>query len=253
MPGKRLLSVITGFLLLFVVYHFPEFFSAFWIMAAFKTGFLVLAYILARMQGWKGLGGYGLGLNRKWIMDLLKGVFIGLLFFALAVMAAVFLGYAQFVEIDSTATILNQLPLLLLMTAIPSVTEDILTRGYLYAHFKRMKPIHWIVFSSIIYVLNHIWRLNDGAAVLTYLFLLGMVLATAVWISQSLWLAFGIHWGGNIAFEFSNSFVHTKNLVAHNGSTWLLAGSWALVFFLLLIFRKRSLRPVEGQEKTMTV
>ena len=133
---------------------------------------------------------------------------------------------------------LNQLPVMLIMTAIPSVAEDILTRGYLYGHLKFMKPSVWILLSSGIYVLNHIWRLNDGAAVITYLFLLGVVLAVAVWTTQSLWLAFGIHWGANIAFEAGNSFIHTRTLVQHDGGTWLLALTWALLLILLLIFNR---------------
>ncbi|MBK6634902.1 MAG: CPBP family intramembrane metalloprotease [Chitinophagaceae bacterium] len=112
--------------------------------------------------------------------------------------------------------------MLLLMTAIPSIAEDILTRGYLYGHLKFMKPLGWILLSAIIYVLNHIWRLNDGLPVLTYLFILGIVLAFAVWLTKSLWLAFGIHWGANIAFESSNSIIHTKALVQHDGSTCYL-------------------------------
>ncbi|MBL0152989.1 MAG: CPBP family intramembrane metalloprotease [Chitinophagaceae bacterium] len=135
---------------------------------------------------------------------------------------------------------LNQLPMLLLMTAIPSVAEDILTRGYLYAHLKFMKPVWWILLSSAVYVLNHIWRLSDGAAVLTYLFLLGLVLAAAVWIKRSLWLAFGIHWGANIAFESTHSMVQTKTIVQHEGPLWILAGIWALLLLVLaMIYRKK--------------
>lgn len=122
------------------------------------------------------------------------------------------------------------------MTAIPSIAEDILTRGYLFGHLKFMKPLGWIVLSAIIYVLNHIWRLNDGLAVLTYLFILGIVLAFTVTLTKSLWLAFGIHWGANIAFESSNSIIQTKTIVQHDGPTWLLALAWAFLLGLFVIF-----------------
>jgi len=238
MPVRSIFSFIAGFLVLFAVYHFPEYFSAFWIMATFKIGFLVVAFILARLQGWKGLGGYGLGLSKPWILDLLKGLLTGLLFFALSVLVSVKCGYEAVTHPLFFRNIIDQLPMILLMTAIPSVAEDILTRGYLYGHLKFMKPVGWILLSAVIYVLNHIWRLNDGPAVLTYLFILGLVLAMSVWITKSLWLAFGIHWGANIAFESSHSIIHTNPLVQHNGATWLLAASWALLLVLLLIFNR---------------
>jgi membrane protease YdiL (CAAX protease family) len=236
MSAKRVFSFVLGFLVLFFIYHFPEYFSAFWIMATFKIGFLIAAFILSRLQGWKGLVGYGLGFMPKWISNLSKGLLIGLSFFSLSVFVSIKLGYEEITEISSLKSIFNQLPMILLITAIPSIAEDILTRGYLYAHLKFMKPIAWILLSSVIYVFNHIWRLNDGPAVLTYLFILGIILAFAVWITKSLWLAFGIHWGANIAFESSHSIIQKRELVQHDGTTWVLALTWCLLLILLVVF-----------------
>ncbi len=233
---RKAVSFVTGFLILFFIYHFPEFFSAFWIMAACKIGFLAVAFFIALAQGWKGLGAYGLSLKTKWENNLLMGLLLGLLFFTLSFFLSVQMGYEKITAIQSITTIAKQLPMILVMTAFPSIAEDILTRGYLYAHTgKFMKPFFWILLSSIIYVLNHIWRLNDGPAVLTYLFILGMVLAYAVWIAKSLWLAFGIHWGANIAFESTHSFIQTTSIVANDTSTWILAGTWSLLLVLLAI------------------
>jgi len=244
MSPKSILSFLSGFLILFFIYHFPEFFSSFWLMATCKIGFLAVAFVLARVQGWKGLGGYGLGLTNKWAADLLKGLMAGLFFFALSVFVSIQLGYEEITVVSSFSQVLNQLPMLLLMTAIPSVAEDILTRGYLFAHLKFMKPFGWILLSSVVYVLNHIWRLTDGPAVLTYLFLLGLVLAAAVWIKRSLWLAFGIHWGANIAFESTHSLVQTKTLVQHEGPVWILAGTWALLLLVFVIKYRKKEKPI---------
>ncbi len=249
MSGKEIISFVIGFLILFFIYHFPEFFSAFWVMATFKIGFLIIAFILARIQGWKGLGGYGLGFTHRWVSNLSKGLLAGLFFFSLSIFVSMQLGYEKITEIKSFKNVINQLPMILLMTAIPSIAEDILTRGYMYAHLKFMKPIWWILLSSIIYVLNHIWRLNDGPAVLMYLFILGVVLAFAVWIAKSLWLAFGIHWGANIAFESGNSIIHTESLVNHDGATWVLAISWVLLLVLLIILNQNKISK-EGSLKS---
>jgi uncharacterized protein len=233
--SKNILSFIAGFILLFAVYHFPEFFSAFWIMAVFKIGFLLLAFLLARWQGWKGLGGYGLNIKRGWWLYLLNGLLTGVFFFSLSLLLSVMAGYETITSIESVQVVLRQLPLILLMTAFPSIAEDILTRGYLYGHLQnKVKPFTWIFISSVVYVLNHIWRLADDPSVLVYLFILGLVLAYTVWQTKSLWAAFGIHWGANIAFESGNSLYTSRSLVSHYGSTWLLALCWLLLLLLLL-------------------
>ena len=237
--GKNLLSVLGGFLLLFAVYHFPEFYNELWIAAVFKIGFLFVSFFVARWQGLKGLAGFGLGLHKGWYANLLKGLLIGAVFFALSVLLSVILGYDQLTTVAPLADILKQLPLVLLMTVFPSVAEDILTRGYLYAHSKeRMNMRVFILFSSSVYVLNHIWRLGDHPSVLIYLFILGLALAYALWQTRSLWLAFGIHWGSNIAYEHNASFIKTETVRGNHAGTWLLGLSFLLMLFFLLMVLK---------------
>jgi membrane protease YdiL (CAAX protease family) len=240
MIRRKVLSFFAGFILLFIIYHFPEFFSSLWIMAVFKIGFLVAAFFVARWQGWKGLGGYGLGLQKKWWQDLLRGLGTGLLFFSLSVCLSNLLGYEKTTGFVPPMAIGKQLPLILLMTVFPSVAEDILTRGYLFGHLStNMKPAIWIVLSAAVFLLNHLWRLGDGTPILVYLFSLGLVLACAVIRTHALWLAFGIHWGANIAFESSRAFMKSTSLVTHHGSTWLLAGCWLLLLLIMLLMPVR--------------
>jgi membrane protease YdiL (CAAX protease family) len=231
-------SFIAGLLILFVIYHFPEFFSALWIAAVFKIGFLIAAFLLARWQGWKGLGGYGLVLHKGWIKNLLFGLVIGIAFFVLAEWLSIISGYEKLFSIATVAAIVNLLPLTLVMTFFPSIAEDILTRGYLYGHLKnRLKPAAFILVSALFYVLNHIWRLSEGAAVLSYLFVLGLALAWALWYTKSLWLTLGMHWGANIAFEMINSGTSTET-VNKAMSTWILAGCFGLMWMVTILFRK---------------
>lgn len=236
MLKQSILSTAIGFITLFAIYHFPEFFSSFWMMAIFKIGFLFAAYFLAKAQGWKGLRGYGLSLKSDWTRQLLVGLLLGLSFFLLSFYLSILLGYERIISSTSLASFAGQLPMILLMTAVPSLAEDILTRGYLYALLEKyMKPVYWVLLSAMIYVLNHIWRLGDGAAVLSYLLLLGLVLAYAVIITKSLWFAFGIHWGGNIAFESTRALFSTSSSTSSDAGTWLLAGCWGLLLLLLFI------------------
>ena len=240
MSKKSIFSFLFGFIFLFSIYHFPEYFSAFWIMATFKIGFLVAAFLLALMQGWKGLGGYGLSIKSGWELNLIKGLCIGFICFGFSVIASLLFGYERVIFYPSLEVIIKQTPMILLMTAIPSIAEDILTRGYLLGHLgTRMKKGNWILISAIVFVLNHVWRLNDGIAVLSYLFFLGLLLAYTVWRTKSLWLAFGIHWGSNIAFESTNTILKMESLVSHKGSTWILTIIWA-ASFLTFIFSERN-------------
>ncbi|MCW5917872.1 MAG: CPBP family intramembrane metalloprotease, partial [Ferruginibacter sp.] len=136
----------------------------------------------------------------------------------------------------------NALPLTLLMTFFPSIAEDILTRGYLLGHIKIIRPIFWVLLSATLYVLNHIWRLTDGLPVLSYLFLLGLVLGVCVIARKSLWLAFGIHWGSNIAFTLSGKGIDLKTTGDPMGPTWALAISWGLLLLVLGWWYKSDLK-----------
>ncbi|MBS1602332.1 MAG: CPBP family intramembrane metalloprotease [Bacteroidetes bacterium] len=247
--SKTVLKPILGFLLLFAVYHFPEFFDSFWIMAIFKIGFLAVAYLVARWQGWKGLGGYGLGLRRGWYVKLAGGMVAGLVAFSIAVFVSMELGYENFRSFAPFRIVAVRLPALFVLTFFPSIAEDILTRGYLYGHLsKKMPRWGWVVFSAGLYVLNHIWRLGEGLAVLSYLFAFGVLLAYAVWRSGSLWLALGIHWGANIAFEASRTFVVSDTVVAEAGNR-VLALTWLTAVVLYVgVDRLQELRKrIEGQ------
>ena len=239
---KRWLSIIAGFVLLFFVYHFPEFFHSLLITAVFKIGFLAVAIFLCRSQGWKFLEGYGLSLSGKWYSVLTGGLLTGFLSFTISILLSVGLNFEEVIRLQTFGFFLKSLPLTLLMTFFPSIAEDILTRGYLFGHLKSVKPVIWIVLSAAIYVLNHIWRLNDDPSVLAYLFVLGLVLGFCVVIKKSLWLAFGIHWGANIAYELGKAGLNLNDIGNTNNSTWMLSLVWGLLLIILIIRYMNSMR-----------
>lgn len=213
--------------------------------AVFKIGFLVAAILLGYVQGWKALNGYGLAFKNKWGRDLLLGLLLGLVTFLVSIFISVQMNFEKLESIQPLQVFINALPLTLLMTFFPSIAEDILTRGYLFGHLKTLRPGTWILLSATLYVLNHIWRLNDGLPVLSYLFLLGLVLAVCVMGRKSLWLAFGIHWGSNIAFTLSGKGINLETTGNPTGPTWALALSWALLLIFLIWWNKSILIPVK--------
>lgn len=237
---KSWLSIITGFLLLLFIYHFPEFFQSFWITAVFKIGFLVVALFLSRLQGWKFLEGFGLPLSGNWYRFLIIGLIAGVASYTLSLLLSIGLNFEKPEGSQTLSFFLINLPLISVITFFPSIAEDILTRGYLYGHLKFLKPTVWILLSAFIYVLNHLWRLNEGLPVLTYLFLLGLVLGFCTFAYRSLWLALGIHWGSNIAFELSAQGLIMNDPGNKNASTWTLASVWGLVLVILIIIQRTS-------------
>jgi membrane protease YdiL (CAAX protease family) len=242
---KNWILIIAGFIFLFFIYHFPEFFQPFWITVVFKIGFLVAAIFLCRLQGWKLLEGYGLSITGNWYSILLGGLLAGIVSFSLSIILSIGLKFEELKNIQSFSFFLKSLPLTLVMTFFPSIAEDILTRGYLFGHLKSVKPIFWMLLSAAIYVLNHIWRLNDDLSVLSYLFLLGLVLSFCVVIMKSLWLALGIHWGANIAYELSKAGLQLNSFGDKNASTWILSLVWGLILFIMVIKYGNSLNRSE--------
>jgi hypothetical protein len=105
--------------------------------------------------------------------------------------------------------------------------EELLFRGYVLTRLLRgyrAVPVA-VVASSVLYSLIHAFK-GVGVLVLLNLFLLGVVLALAVIVTRSLWLAIGIHagwdfWGDGIyfyrvpAFEVSRVFTFNYHLGSH--------------------------------------
>ncbi|HEV2622519.1 MAG TPA: CPBP family intramembrane glutamic endopeptidase [Frateuria sp.] len=198
-----------AFGVLFVLYQSAEGVGARWLRDVVVQDGLMIASVLAawplsRWLGWKGYGAYALRWApvRVWFW-LAGGLGLAVAGKALAVAVGLRLGvYAS----DSGGLVWNgfsagALAMLLVGTFVPSLAEDILTRGFWY----RAAGVHWrrglvfVAFSSLMYVLNHIYRLERGPLEWAMLFCFGLAYATALWRSGTLWAAVGLHWGWNLA------------------------------------------------------
>ncbi|HQX91859.1 MAG TPA: CPBP family intramembrane metalloprotease [Thermomonas sp.] len=94
----------------------------------------------------------------------------------------------------------SALGLLALTTFIPSLAEDILTRGFLLRFTP--KPLGfwaYVLASALLYTGNHLWRFDWGLTEQLRLFCLGLAYAAAAYRFRSLWAAVGLHWGWNLA------------------------------------------------------
>lgn len=84
-------------------------------------------------------------------------------------------------------------------TFVPSITEDVLTRGFLLGASAGLTTLSYTILSAVAYTANHIWRFTWGLSEQVRLLCLGLAFGVAAWRARSVWAAVGLHWGWNFA------------------------------------------------------
>lgn len=206
--GGRLRPVLAV-ALLFSCYHAAESVGARVFDSYAMQGGLMLLTLLVSLPlgywlGFRGWQAYALEwrpLNVAWLVG---GVVMALMAKYVAACLGLAFGIYRpatitFDEVDAAQTAVA-LASAMLLTFVPSLAEDILTRGFWY----RASRIAWrgkvfVPVSAAIFMLNHVYWLGEGALECITLFCFGVAYAVALWRSGSLWLAVGLHWGWNLA------------------------------------------------------
>lgn len=211
------MKIAVGFVLLFVLYHAAEYFVLFqYNPIAFlllQGAFFISAALIARWQGFKGLAAWGLDVKQKgWLKQLLVGMLLGILLYGISFLVSLALHSEDIVAVSLDRSALATLTLFCFGSFFSSFSEDVLTRGYVYKHFKtRLALPALILLSPLIYVLNHIYRLDDGWLTWSYLFALGILFIIPVVLTRRLWFTGGMHWLGNTTFFFTHNVITTKS------------------------------------------
>ena len=231
---KHTLTAVVGFIILFVLYHAAEYMILFQNSAvgflALQALFFVAAYGIARWQQQPGLSAWGLGMAKPFLKHLLLGVIMGGLLYGATFCLSLFLQVEKITTVPSFTEMLAPLGLFIFGSFFSSLSEDILTRGYVYHHLRGKTDVRWILFiSAAIYVLNHIYRLDDGLVTWLYLFLLGVLFVIPLLLTGRLWFTGGLHWAGNVTFYFTHEIIKTEE-----GSGPV--SSNALFIFVILLF-----------------
>ncbi|MBS0214912.1 MAG: CPBP family intramembrane metalloprotease [Proteobacteria bacterium] len=196
---KRLL---IGFLILFAIYQASEGLQTVFapgnpIGPALMLLALLLAWPIGRWIDGSGYRAYGL-VRERWF-GILTG---GLLLACLAKLASETIAMATGVEAFARPVAIpaTAMALAAVTTFVPSVIEDILTRGFLLRFAPRpLGFFAYVLSSALLYTANHLWRLDWGISEQLRLFCLGLAYAAAAWRLRSLWAAVGLHWGWNLA------------------------------------------------------
>lgn len=216
--GQLRLRIGVAFLSLFLVYQAAEALQTVFAKGSalgpvLMLAALVLAGLLGRWLGGKGYSAFGLSISRQSMAVLAGGLFLS----ALAKLAALSLGLAvgaygpaaaapaglSFAAVAGAA----------LVTIVPSLTEDILTRGFLF----RIIPIRlgfgsYVLASAALYTMNHVWRFGWGLSEQLRLFCLGLAYGAAAWRWQTLWGAVALHWGWNFSNQLADLSVPLDGL-----------------------------------------
>ena len=240
--------LVIGFLLLLVVYQTSEGLqTVFAPTSPLGPALMVLTLVLAWPVGrWIDGGGfrtYGLVATR-WLPLLVSTLLLAITAKLAAEAIALGLGVEQFVPAAPLS--LTVIGIGLVTTFIPSIAEDILTRGFLLRFTSRPLGFgSYVIASAALYTANHIWRLDWGVSEQIRLFCLGLAYATAAWRMQSLWAAVGLHWGWNL----SNS------LLSQAWQTTMadpVEGRWISAAVHLILFAFIALYPAASGEKPNT-
>jgi hypothetical protein len=218
---RKRLRVAGAFALLFVLYQLPEgigihLLGSFAVVGALMLLFHLAAWWVGRRLGSRtGFGAYALEAHPGFLRNLTLGVLLGGVAKGAALLAGMILGIYAVAVPESGPAALAGAALLgaMLTTLVPSLAEDIVTRGFWYRFGPRAwTGVRFVAASSIIFVLNHVYRYTEGPAEWARLFAMGLTLATALVVTRSLWAAFGIHWGWNLANALLDSTLAVRTL-----------------------------------------
>jgi uncharacterized protein len=229
-----IVKIIISFAILFLLYHLAEFLILFKKSTLgfliFQLLFFTAAYILGNWSNKTGLSFWGLPFSKKILKYSLIGIPLGIVLYAITFLSSLVLGVEFITGMpDLTAVIETSLPFIL-GVIFSSFSEDILTRGIVFRLLKdRLKNVWIILISSGIYLLNHIYRLNDGYDTLLYIFLLGIVLIIPLIYTKNLWVTGFMHWTGNCFFFVTNNAIQTDtniSLIKPN----LLFAFWIMLY-----------------------
>ncbi|UGQ47416.1 CPBP family intramembrane glutamic endopeptidase [Massilia endophytica] len=220
LPAPSQPKLWLAFIVLFCAYQLPEglggrILGSFAVQAGLLVAFLPIAWAVGRWLGFRGLDAWYLDFRRGWFLLLAAP-------FALAVLAkagALALGEMAGIygiAIPKETSLAQVLPIALGMlpyTFLPSIAEDIVTRGFLMRALPAVSRQRvFIALSALLFVLNHIYRLGNGPLEWLLLFCFGLAYAAALFYSRSLWAAVGLHWGWNYAGQLGDRLANIDAL-----------------------------------------
>ena len=242
---KPLLLTVVGFLLLDAYYYLPLLLGPTpAVYVGVYVSFFLVAHVWGRLTGAGGLRGYGFFRHAGWGRNVALGFAAGLVFQALPYVAEWALGGFRFEGFIAAGPMASLLAMAAFGMFLSSATDDILIRGYLFRHLSPyLSPRALILGTTAVYVLNHVFYAELTPLFCLRLALLGAVFAYTLARTGSLWLAIGLHWGGNVMYRMRSGFdprqggiVRLTELSQPEWFGWLGVGGTALMLAAAVLF-----------------
>jgi membrane protease YdiL (CAAX protease family) len=211
------------------------------------AGFFVfqfLFFVSACASGYwndkSGLSFWGLKLTGKLFKYFLTGLTLGVILYAVPFFLSLIFGIENIKNVPHYNDLIKTSLPFISGVIFSSFSEDILTRGIVFRLFSgRLRKIGIILISSSVFLLNHIYRLDDGFDTLLYIFLLGSLLIIPLLYTKNLWITGFMHWAGNSFFFVTHNAIQTESctkVITPN----ILFSFWIMIFIpvVWLIFKK---------------
>ena len=212
----NLLKILVGFIVLFCLYHGAEYAILFKNSTAgflgFQFLFFLAAWLIARWQFRTGLSAWGLDTRKYFRVHLVAGMLMGILLYGITFSISLAIGAEEIIGKPNYGAAIFPFLLFIVGNFLSSFSEDILTRGYIFKHLSGgANPLLILFISAAVYLLNHIYRLDNGGETRLYLFVLGVLYVVPLIVTKRLWFTGGMHWAGNCFFYFTHGIIKTQD------------------------------------------
>ncbi len=203
--------------------------------AAWPVGRFVLRF--------RGFDAFALEWHRSVPLWLLGAIVLATSAKLLSVAAGVGLGAYSVQATSEQPDFASAAPLIalaLISTFVPSVAEDIITRGFWWrVPWRALRGATFVLITSAIYVLNHLYRLGNGPTEWLMLFCFGLAYGVAIMKTGSLWTAVGVHWGWNLTNEVLGHFARIE--VMSSNTPFISAAAHLAMAALMLLLPRREM------------
>jgi len=235
--------VLIAFVILFALYQSAEGLGArllgsFAVQAVLMIAMVLAAWPVGRWLGYRGYDAYGLDLRGRSFRLLVAMLLLAVAAKGIAILAGLHGGIYAFAPWSEggAASLGGLFASVALSTFIPSIAEDMLTRGFLLraANPGFGGPV-FVLASAALFTANHIYRFDSGITEQLRLFVMGLAYTAAAWRWRTLWGAVGLHWGYNLAGGLSDPLISAGAESAVAGRWLTIAVHLALLAVILLI------------------
>lgn len=174
--------------------------------------------------------------HKQWTLNVLLGFLMGAFVYALKYLVFYKLGRFEIIKQLSPEYIYGMLSQAFIAMLFSSLINDMMIKGYWLPYFKQRNLMKWFIPTvTVLYSLDDIWNEGFNAVNILFSAVLGVTLAYTVLKTGSIWMSFGIHWGGNMVYRalygFNGTGIwETKTLSENILFDWISIGVTALLF-----------------------